>query len=69
MSQHTPQNAASYLSAKWREPLAHRLTSEDLIALSASHDRWRRRYGWLCFALGAGFGTAAAWLAVSLWRR
>ena len=48
---------------------AKRLTAEDLIVLSTSHDRWKRRYGWLCFALGAGFGAAALALILSMMGR
>ena len=77
MSQHTPNGrtpasreyeAELQLSRTlaWREPYAHRLTSDDLIALSSSHDRWKQRYGWVCFALGAGFGVAALALILSL---
>ena len=46
---------------------AKRLTAEDLIVISDSHDRWKRRFGLVCFACGAGFGAATVWLAFSLW--
>lgn len=46
---------------------AKRLTAEDLIVISDSHDRWKRRFGWLCFALGAGFGAGLLALILSRW--
>ena len=48
---------------------AKRLTAEDLIVIGDSHDRWKRRFGWLCFVCGAGFGAATVWLLISLLRQ
>ena len=46
---------------------AKRLTAEDLIVIGDSHDRWKRRFGWLCFVCGAGFGAAVMALILSLY--
>ena len=66
MSQHTPPGRNYQASAVWREPYAHRLTSDDIIVLSDMNRKFLRRAAIFYFCCGAGFGAAVMALILSL---